>query len=243
MPSYKKKSYGRKTHPSATHKSTAPKGREFRFKGINNNESRVKPEPFPRVLQTRTKFGENAELTTSTQDVSAGFTYRIASIWDPNFSGTGKTVCGHAQLAAIYGRYLVTGTKVRVDFNNPVLDGMRVGVRLRINTGQTAIVRNMTQLVEQPMTYMSGLNDSGSQKKHFEFFIRPWTLMGLSKLEYMANTSKYSSLISANPAEDNAFIDVFMIDPTNVANTVRYVIKMIHYVQLYDRKYLASSSF
>jgi len=215
--------------------------RDYRFKGINTE--RVKPEPFPRVLYTRTKYAEQGFLTVATPGLSVGNTFRVNSIHDPNFTGGvgSTTVVGFTQLAAIYERYIVIGCKIMVSFNNPTRDDTRVGVRLRIRAGGSAINESIRGLQEQPMTYMSGINDSGSQRKSFSLFVRPWSLIGVSKLEYMANTSKYSSPMNGSPI-DVAFMDIFCANPTE-GTTVSYVVKMIHYVQLYDRIYLAASVF
>ena len=203
----------------------------------------VKPEPFPRVLKTRMKYARNGSLSQSIQNTSIRDTYRVNSLYDPFQSGVGATVVGHSNMAAIYSRYLITGCKIMIRFNNPSGDGMRVGVRLRVKAQSDTTSSTLQTLAEQPLTYISGLNNTGSQVKNMSFFVRPWTLMGLSKLEYMANTSSYSSAISSTPTKDEAWFDVFGVDPQNSSTNVSYTIRIIYYVSLYERKPLTSSVF
>lgn len=221
-------------------KTGPSKGKDYRFKQIN--AYRIKPEPFPRVLYTRAKFGFEGLLTQTVAGVATGYEFRMNSIYDPLASLGGRTVVGHANLAALYNNYLVVGAKVNVSFNNPDTDGCRIGCRIRVNNQNSVVGNNMQDITEKPMTYMAGLNDSGTQTKTMSFFIRPWTLMGLSKLEYMANRVGYSSAMNNNPTQDRAKFDIFLINPQTAAANVRVAVKIVYYVQCFDRIGLVSSS-
>lgn len=205
----------------------------------------IKPNPFPRALLTQCKYTHiNIPLTTSVQDLSVGNTYRLNSIWDPFFPVGGTTVAGHTQLASLYGKYWVMGAKVTVSFNNPQTDGMTCGCRLRIEAGTTAIGQTSALIGSQPNTYLQGIQDSGNQRRQFNFYVKPWTLMGLSKLEYLSNSERYSSVISGNPvgAANSCLMDVFCIDSTQTSNIIRYSVNITYYVKLYSRLPLLQSS-
>lgn len=225
-----------KTNPQKTN-------RDLRFKQMSPYT--IKPEPFPRVLYTRCKYADNGQFTGSLQNYSYGKTYRLNSIWDPDFTGSGKTVTGHSQLSAIYNKYLVTGAKIYVSFNNPTQDGVRCGVRLRQVNSNSAISNATVDVINQPLTYIGGINNTGSQKKDFQFFVRPWSLLGLSKLEYFANTSIYAPTINADPAgAHTAYMDIFFLNQSNGdVQQLDYIVKIVYYVQFFDRKALSASSF
>lgn len=243
---YSKKSTFRKskkTNPqllSMVSSKKMAKGRTFK----SMDPYGVKPEPFPRVLLTRCKYSAaGVRITPLGVDVTAGNTYRLNSIWDPLFAVGGRTVTGHAQLASIYGKYWVMGAKVSVSFNNPKDDGIRVGCRLRIEGGTTSLAQNLSTVSEQPMCYLQGLNDSGSQRKTFNFYVKPWTLCAVSKLEYLANSERYSSVINGNPlgAVNSCVMDVFAVDPNSATNTVDYNIKIEYFTKFYSRTPLLST--
>lgn len=217
------------------------KNKDSRFKQVNRY--RIKPEPFPRVLYTRAKYGDFGTLTAPTAGVAVATVYRLNSIYDPFFSVGGRTCVGWQALSGLYRRYLVLGAKITVSFNNPSADGQRVGIRLRIAGGNTAVGNSMQDITEKEMTYVKGLNDTGSQKCGFSLFVRPWTLMGISKLEYMANSSAYTSLMNGNPAADSCFADIFLINPVTGGTTVNYMTRIVYYVQCYDRLGQTSNAF
>lgn len=216
------------------------KKREFRFKQMKPWS--VKPEPFPRVLYTRMKYAVESGITApAATGVAASVVFRLNSIYDPYHATGGTTVTGHATMSGIYDSYLVTGAKVNIRFYNPSSDQLRIGCRLRMKGSGATTGADVASLLEQPMTYQSGLADSGKQLKTFNFFVRPWTLMGLSKLEYFANTSLYGANMTANPSYDNCLMDIFAVDPTGTGASCRYVVKIVYYVQCYERKYLSST--
>lgn len=213
------------------------------FKGINSYG--VKPEPFPRVLLTQAKYSAEGQMAVSSGlPFANAITFRANSIWDPYYATSpGQTVCGHAQLASIYSSYLVLGAKVILSFTDPQnTDDIRCGYRLRIGGGGGASTSTFQSLTETPMTYMSGIANTGSQKKSFHFYVRPWQLHGVSKLEYLANSSLFTSGISANPPADNCLFDIIAISPRGETGNVRYTITIKYYIKLFNRKYLVSSS-
>jgi hypothetical protein len=215
--------------------------RDFISKGVNNYN--IKPEPFPRVLLTRAKFVENWQVTIPGYGLSEARSYRINSIYRPPFTAPATTVCGYAQLAAIYNKYLVLGAKVTVSFSDPTVDGIRVGVALRQASNGPCDAITLQTLANYSGTYISALNNTGSQKKEFNFFIKPWSLIGISKLEYMANSSIYASGIATNPSSP-AYIDVFAVqDDASKASTqtVNALVKIIYYVKLFERAQLNQS--
>lgn len=243
MPS---KVYKKKAGMPKKKKGQVKKDLEHRFNGYKGY--RIKPSPFPRVLNTRMVFADSRKLSCSL-GVATSHTYRANSIWDPDYTGGGRTCDGWPAMNTLYGRYIVTGCKIQVSFNNPEIDGIRVGVRLRTADSQTALGQDTRQLIAAPLTYVSGLSNSGSQKKAFSFFVRPWSLLGLSKLEYMANTSQYSSVMNNNPQPlgftaaggSGCTFDVFCIQPDQtLSNAVEYTIKIIYYVTLYNRLYIGA---
>lgn len=234
---FNRKGYGKRKSFNSKSKSSVPN--KMRFKP--GPSYGIIPEPFPRTLKTQMKYAKIAAFTTNALQTAVSHTFRLNSIWDPDQSGIGTTVVGHSNMASIYDRYLVTGAKVDIRYYDPSSDAIRVGCRLRINGTNPTAGQTMTQLIEQPLTYQSGLAASGSQLKTFSLYVPIYTLLGISKLEYMANTTNYSSDINSNPLVDRAWLDLFVVEGTSTVRTVAYAIKIKYYVTLYDRKPLSST--
>lgn len=257
-----KKSFGRRK--ATFQKKKEPLDRRFR----SIDAYRVKPEPFPTRLQTRLKYAEDLVLTMNNSDSGASATYRGNSIFQPKYTADSRTVTGIRAVDRIYNRYLVTGCKFLVTFyggskNN---DGVNCGVKLRVSAQNATAGYSIRKFLEQPMAYSSRISNTGKQKKTFNLFVRPWTLMGLSKLEYMANTTMYSSSMGSNPvavilandnlnptaitAGDNCFIDIWACapvieqtsatPPVPIPQEMRAAVRIIYYVTCYDRVKLLS---
>lgn len=215
--------------------------RDFRFKGSQNNN--IKPEPFPRVLYTRAKYAENAQFTVPAYGVTVARSYRVNSIYRPAFTSPWSTVAGWSQLSTLYDQYLVMGCKITVSFNNPSADGIRVGVLLRQGNNAPAVSLTLTQLANYNNVYISGLNNTGSQTKTFSFYVKPWSLLGINKLEYLANSSRYSSVMNDNPPY-SGYIDVFAVQEdalVDVTAKVNYLVKVVYYVKCFERNQLNPS--
>lgn len=236
----KKKPTGKKPFKPAKGK-TAGSYVKMGNKGTGVNAYNVKSEPFPRVLMTKCRFGEQSTLSCTVADTTVANTYGLNTIYDPRRALGGRTTVGHAQLAVLYDQYWVMGAKISVRFYDVQGDGWLVGCRLRINGNDGASTESASDLVERPMTYLVGLSDTGNQQKTFKFYVKPWSLVGCSKLEYLANSSAYSSFISNNPSTvDNCVMDVFAVNPGSTGD-VKYEIRIDYYTKLYGRKGLYSS--
>lgn len=226
---YKKKTMGKNKKPD----------REFRFG--QTDPYKIKPEPFPRVLITRGKFGREKQLTVPyLSALSVGETFRLNSIYDPLWNAGGTTIRGWGDLDGLYHDYTVYGAKVNISFFDPTGDGIRVGAKLRLEYGDSAIGIALPTIVDMPMTYISGLANSGKQRKVFNLYVKPWSLLGVSKLEYMANPSGFSSAMNSSPTR-SAFLDVFAVQPHGTADlNVDFMIKITYYFKCYNRKGVAS---
>lgn len=200
----------------------------------------VNPDPFPTRLIMRLKFADEGILYSNalgTNTTGNEVVYRLNSIFDPNYSVGGTTVVGYVNVANLYERYIVVGAKVEITFYDPTNDSGVPAVSLN----QTTPIQNLTvkQLGENALTYTSIVNNTGSQKKVFNFYVKPWYLQGLSKLEWMANKSTKSALVTANPT-DEIYIRLAYANYLTSVN-IKYAIRIIYYTELFDRKQLGSS--
>lgn len=233
----KRQRWKRKAKPFMKRKGRKVASLDWRFK--QKNSYAIKPEPFPRVLYTRAKYFTHGVLNVASS-VATSHVYRLNSLWDPYFGVGGNTCTGHAELSALYGRYQVMGAKVTIIFRDTNGDGMRVGCKLRQHaTGGTGAL-GWDPIGNKPNTYVGGLNNSGSQKKQFKLFVRPWSLQACSKLEYKANPLDYGAALNANPSEDTCLMDIFAIHPSGTSLTVEYDLRIIYYIRLYDRLSLSA---
>lgn len=202
----------------------------------------VNPDPFPARLVCRMKFADSGILTSDaslSNHTGLETVFRINSIYDPYYSTGGTTTVGWSTMNEIYQRYIVTGALVEVDFYDPTADA---GVPV-ISINQTNPVQGLDikQLGEHALTWTGLVNNSGQQKKSFRLYVKPWTLAGISKLEWLANKTGHSSTMSSNPTNEQ-YLRIAYANFTT-SSSIKYAIRIIYYTELYDRKQLTSTSF
>lgn len=219
---------------------------EKNFRALNGYG--VKPEPFPKRLFTRVKAGINVALTTAAITAnSAEHVFRLTSPWDPDYTtGAGSyTAQGWPELQGLYNRYIVLGAKYIVSFSNPTSDGLRVFISLN-QTGTTG-GHTFDNLLNNPLTYFYALNNTGSQRKTFKGYVKPWSLTAdcMSKSAYKIDSNQlYSSTTGSNPASTTVLrVGVVGDSSTAASQSVHVGVKIIYYVQLYDRKATTRSQF
>lgn len=201
----------------------------------------INPDPFPTRLLIRCKYADDGVLTSNSSlpnTCGNEIVYRLNSIYDPYYSIGGTTTVGWSTISAIYNKYIVTGAKVEVTFYDPSVDAGVPAVSLN----QVSPIQNLDvkQLGENALTYTSVVNNSGSQKKTFSFYVKPWQIQGLSKLEWMANKSTKSCNMNQNPTDELYIRLAYCAYQTN--GSIKYAIRIIYYTECFERTQLTSSS-
>lgn len=74
--------------------------------------------PFPNILVNRLVYTDSVLLTWTSLGGIGTKTYRLNSLYDPDYSIGGQQPYMFDQLAAVYGRYLVKGAKITVTFTD-----------------------------------------------------------------------------------------------------------------------------
>lgn len=208
----------------------------------------IKPEPFPRVMFTRVKHVGNIQLTTwPTTANTREYIYRLNSPYDPDEStGVGSyTAQGWPALQGIYANYQVMGAKFSIAFNNPSVDGLRVGYSLVQESGLSN--QTLETNMNLPLTYVHGLNNTGSQRKVFTGFVRPWSLIRecQNKQQYLLDArNEYAATVTANPV-NTCRLRVFVAGDTTAqaSQTVSCLVKIVYYVRMFGRQQLTRSQF
>lgn len=136
-------------------------------------------------------------------------------------------------LAAVFKAYTVYAVKVDVNFYNPTLDGMNVGLRVRLPSAPDTSGMYIADLREQPRTILKQLNNTGSQSTRTSFYIRVCDIFGVTATQYQDGF--YSAAVTSNPAAPTPTLEPFAISTiANGAATVRYNLRMTYYVRFYD---------
>lgn len=202
----------------------------------------IKPDPFPQRLHTRCKYAYSGSLTsdvTSIRHCGPEQVFRLSSIYDCNYTlPSGQTVVGWTDFAALYKRYIVKGAKIEVNFSNPEEDGMVAFCSLNQTTPLTAY--SDKDNYQHSLVYSSDVNNTGSQTRRFSFYVKPWAMLGLSKLEWKANVTGHSASTTANPSKDIYFR--IAVSSNTVNKKMHASVRIIYYVEFFERSQLSSST-
>lgn len=175
------------------------------------------------------RYVDKAQINPSTAGAAAYYQFRINSIFDPNYTGTGHQPLMHDQFAAIFEEYLVLEVKYRVSFVNTGTDTYIVGTQVNdVDTTDTILEYTIEQGNAEWAHLASG---SGSPSvKEFIGVVDCAKLQGRSYSQYRANDNAGAGF-GNNPADPiylNCFAaDSFGDDPAAVDICVELEMKVL----------------
>lgn len=203
-------------------------------------------DPFP--IQYNTKFVYCSDQTLNSNLVQrvTGVLYewRLNSPFDPDYTSvapiaSNTTAYAYGELLTAtgpYTRYKVNGVKIDITWYDPEIDGMAVVSHIKSNADGFAIAAQDIQYLERaPMTVVSRMNDSGSQKKHYTQYFPLSQLCGLNKLQYNADDNQATAAYNANPVFEPRLQLCVANNADNAQHYVRVRVKLTYYTTCYGR--------
>lgn len=244
----KKKKYGRTTtrkrapyrKKSTTKRSTYSRAKPIPLSGgvykAAYPQKQVGYLPFAKVFHARLPYVAAATFSTPATGLAGSYTYRLNSIFDPDFTGVGTQPQQYDQLAGIYGSYIVHAAKVDLEFSNPTNDSLFVGMNFYHNESLSGAIMNgkaLSTISEHRNTRMVPLVNSGKQTRKLSMYVPIHTLLGIPKVVYTSDRENYASLIGANPFR-SAYLEVLLLDNAGVSTGVYIRTSITYYVELYN---------
>lgn len=201
-------------------------------------------DPFPTGQFVKFTYTQSNVLYSGTGGIwGTEQVFRLNSIYDPDYTGSGHQPYGYDQMALLYKQYKVIGAMIEIDFMNPDQDGLLCGaciVMPQDSFSTTSAARDT--LNEKPMCYTVNLNDSGKQRYKIKQYFPMHTLLGVTKEQFRVHLGvPYTAIFGTNPQDSPRLaVNVASIaNATNAACTCRTTIT--YYTQVYERIALAQS--
>lgn len=110
--------------------------------------------PVPTVYRCNMRYVQVVQLN-ATDSAAAISVFRCNSIFDPDFTGAGHQPYGRDQLAALYQRYLVTGSKITATAISRATTAASANQVVFINTSSSSSISDIAGVLEQPNTQMA----------------------------------------------------------------------------------------
>jgi hypothetical protein len=171
----------------------------------------------------------------------ASYQFRVNSIFDPNYTGTGHQPLGHDQWATFYNRYRVRKMTYRITFTNfSGSEESEVALEMRPNS---TIGTSYDTVREGPLcVYKSILGIAGSNNA-----IRETTgvcdiakIRGIDPRRVLLE-SDFQAVFGNNPPIE-CFLNIAMQNQdVGTAVTIRVRVDLTYHVDLFDRKIQTAS--
>lgn len=218
-------------------------GDEFRDK-IPARQLYSRNLPFPTRKIVQMVYGSNFSLTTGSVDLfGAERSFRLNSIYDPDFTTTGHQPYGHDTYATMYARYLVKRCRVQATIFDPSADGIVTGVLFRNGDNGTNILQgnSINAIMEQPAAIVRHVMASGSQARQLDVDVPIHLALGLTQQEYTGNWVQTGAIFGANP-NVNAYFTIAAADSdAATAKTIKVSLRLTFDVELHARLSLPQS--
>lgn len=167
---------------------------------------------------------------------TATYIYRGNDIFDPNFTGVGGQPTGMDQLALLYSRFRVRGSRMTVVATNNSLVPMVVTLVPTSSSGATTTDVAATLPYAKTVTLVA--NTGGASTKILSSYISTKKVFGLRRL---GDETDYTSGFAASPA----FVWFWRINASSAdgstSHDIVFSVKITYYVELWNRVQLAAS--
>lgn len=158
---------------------------------------------FPLRLRTVLPYADQFNMAGTAFSASFGTeqSFRLNSLFDPDFTGTGHQPYGFDQITPWYYRYLVDAVEINLRFSDPQGDGIYVGCFLKsFNDTNTLTGATISQAMERPNVFVQALNNTGSQVVNFKKVVKLHQLLGLTQQQYANAWPSTAGSPTSNPA-------------------------------------------
>jgi hypothetical protein len=162
----------------------------------------AKRDPFPpRFSANLTYMGKHTLTAGSSGLFGVEQVYRLNSLFDPDFTGTGHQPYGFDQIAALYDQYKVNAVSLKLTFTEPAADGIGIITMVQPSAATYSLASSAFVVsAEKQGTAVSYLNNTGIQHVTQQARLEIPTLEGVTKSQFANDIGSFNSLCTTNPA-------------------------------------------
>lgn len=187
------------------------------------------PTGFPESMETRVNYSQTYASGNIAYNGCDDYLFRLNSVYDPDYSGTGHQPMGRDEYTTLYSKYKVISTHVSVAYSYISPYGM---VSAIIPNGDVNPLTTLTKALEMPHTTMKICNGNCPDVKLSKTFSLP-ELCGVTRTRYMSDDI-YGAVSSNNPPEDIILHVVTSSPGAPLSWNYTFTIKLTYRVIFYD---------
>lgn len=190
------------------------------------------------------KYSEIVPLTTAgSSPACVVYAWRLNSVYDPNFTGTGTQPFQYDTLTTIYNNYLVVACDLSVRIRNTaeladLWSGIQIVTDTDIAASGNASGKSVADARMIPNCYMRPLGhyDDRQSTLIYEAHVDMAKQFGLTNLEYRSNWESFGAVTTTNPLR-NAFVQAILADPlSGSSKSVQVDVDLVYHVEFFGYK-------
>jgi hypothetical protein len=180
-------------------------------------------------------YSYNSTLTAGSASVfGTEAIFRMNSIYDPLYSGTGVSPNGYSAWSAFYADYRVHAVEIDLTFTDPSADGMAVGALVEYSNDSFGLGGNSIQTADAlQRSDVRPLNNTGDQTVRITKRFNIWDADGNTKLQWLANPG-YQAVFGQNPTLC-PLMRIAAACFTSATPTVSCLVRLTYFAELFDR--------
>lgn len=225
----------------ARKKAFKKKGRRaYRKRRLGPSRMVSNTSPLPDRFFTKLTYSEAFAMTYTGSGAPFYHQFRINSIFDPNYSGTGHQPLGHDSFITLYNRYRVYGMKYKITFVNRETS-YQVDIALQ-NRPNTTIHTNMDTIYESPYSQKVtlGIEGSGQAVRTLKGYASCAKILGISKTQ-LKTDDENSAIAGSNPTAQPMQTLYIFNQVSNQTAVISVRVEYVYFCEFYDRKLLTQS--
>ncbi len=189
--------------------------------------------PGPPVTRRYLTYESVLGLTEGAAGAGAFNSYRLNSIYDPDYTGTGTAALGYSTYAYLFGRYRVLGCRVILRFVDATAvpsGGQIVGVIFNANGTFTANPLNWPSQPYAHSKILQGTSGGANCVASFNLVPDLAKVAGVTKAQFKQDQD-YSATFGSNPVT-SLYAHVFLTGKlSSSAETARVEVRLIYDVE------------
>jgi len=170
-------------------------------------------------------------ITEAAAGVGAYYVWRLNSIYDPDYTGTGNVASGYNEMSNLWGRYRVLRTRVVINFANSSGGAQLVGLSAGLNATIGATSRTWPVQPRTMCKISKGTVGGPYGCVHFDVTYDLAKVAGITKAQYK-NENDYGGLFGSNPSA-NLFLWTWVIGESGNAESTLVDARIFYDVELY----------
>lgn len=176
-------------------------------------------------------YADTVQLTGLPSSIP--YVFRGNSLFDPNLTATGHQPLYFDQYSAVYDRYRVLGSSIRLDVVN-ISAGSACYMVVEANTDQSTFT-SISDIYEQGRSRAPRIIPVASRiSVRHKQYASTRKVCGLTKSQVMDDT--FAALVTTNPGNVWYWNILFGSTDQTTSINVNFVVKITYYVQFFDRK-------